>query len=159
VPVIASLVVETKSPDTKSVIPADKAVPSAGAIKSKIAKWEDPPNDKAGNSAGEKKTDGTAEKANTVVEKKTVADKPVNVTTKSVENGNTPSATTDGTVIYKYEELKDKNFWASHKLNDQKIETYLTNEEFHKVFHMSREEFYKLPSWKQRDKKKQSFLF
>lgn len=39
------------------------------------------------------------------------------------------------------------------------FQTYLTDEEFREVFTMSREEFYKLPAWKQVSRKKEVLLF
>ncbi|XP_051894645.1 supervillin-like isoform X2 [Pristis pectinata] len=44
-------------------------------------------------------------------------------------------------------------------VDPQKLETYLSNEDFQKLLQMSREEFYKLPSWKQVNWKKAKGLF
>lgn len=44
-------------------------------------------------------------------------------------------------------------------VDPQRLETYLSDEDFQKLVQMPREEFYKLPSWKQVNWKKAKGLF
>lgn len=61
--------------------------------------------------------------------------------------------------IYAYKDLKTTNYKLPREADKTKLETYLTDEEFREVFTMSREEFYKLPAWKQVSRKKEVLLF
>ncbi|CAH3140120.1 unnamed protein product [Pocillopora meandrina] len=61
--------------------------------------------------------------------------------------------------IYAYKDLKTTNYKLPREADKTKLETYLTDEEFREVFTMPREEFYKLPAWKQVSRKKEVLLF
>ncbi|XP_031567014.1 actin-binding LIM protein 3-like [Actinia tenebrosa] len=60
---------------------------------------------------------------------------------------------------YRYSELMTSNYQLPKGVDKTMLETYLTPEEFQKVFSMPREEFYKLPQWKQNQYKKKALLF
>merc|ERR1712232_697703 len=71
-------------------------------------------------------------------EKKKLAEyKPPKEQKKQVDEGEGP--------WFSYEELKTKPW----KLERDKLEKYLRAADFEKVFDMTKEEFYKLPLWKQ----------
>ncbi|ETO08192.1 intersectin-like protein [Reticulomyxa filosa] len=59
--------------------------------------------------------------------------------------------------IISYKDLKNKNF--DDAINKQKLEMYLSDEEFKEVFKCSREDFAEMPVWKQRQRKKAVDLF
>jgi len=71
----------------------------------------------------------------------------------STSGAHNVAATTTGT--YTYEELKKK----PTNLFRDKLQEYLADDEFKKVFNMSREEFNKLPVWAQSGRKKEVDLF
>ena len=56
---------------------------------------------------------------------------------------------------YSYEQITS----ARDGLNPVCKELYLTDEDFRRVFGMDQGEFYRLPPWKQREKKKRVGLF
>jgi len=65
------------------------------------------------------------------------------------------NVTVSSTGTYSYEALKKK---PSNLFKD-KLQEYLSDDEFKKVFNMSREEFNKLPIWAQAGRKKEVNLF
>jgi len=62
-------------------------------------------------------------------------------------------------LVFAYNDLKTTNYKLPRGADKTKLETYLTDEEFSEVFKMTRDEFYKLPTWKQGFKKKEVLLF
>lgn len=62
--------------------------------------------------------------------------------------------------IIPYEELVKINSSKNYdNLQKDKLETYLSTNEFFKIFSLTKEEFYSLPKWKQQSKKKIANLF
>eukprot|EP00252_Welwitschia_mirabilis_P015675 TRINITY_DN3467_c0_g5_i1.p1 TRINITY_DN3467_c0_g5~~TRINITY_DN3467_c0_g5_i1.p1 ORF type:complete len:226 (+),score=72.61 TRINITY_DN3467_c0_g5_i1:67-678(+) len=59
--------------------------------------------------------------------------------------------TTDDTssAIYSYEQLKARSTNPAPGIDPKKRETYLSEEEFQKIFRMDRDKFYEQPKWKQ----------
>lgn len=55
--------------------------------------------------------------------------------------------TTLSRLTYTIEELRAETL--PDGVDPTHLETYLSNEDFNKIFKMSREEYYKLPQWKQ----------
>lgn len=62
-------------------------------------------------------------------------------------------------LVFAYKDLKTTNYKLPRGADKTKLETYLTDDEFSEVFKMTRDEFYKLPTWKQGFKKKEVLLF
>lgn len=62
-------------------------------------------------------------------------------------------------MIFAYKDLKTTNYKLPRGADKTKLETYLTDQEFSEVFKMTRDEFCKLPTWKQGFKKKEVLLF
>lgn len=63
-----------------------------------------------------------------------------------------------GTVFHSYAELKGAGN-RPDEVDPKRKEMYLQDDEFQKVFEMSKAEFQKMPAWKQADKKKKVGLF
>ena len=62
--------------------------------------------------------------------------------------------------MYSYKELLRRQFFQDFSdIDRKKMEYYLTDKEFQNVFQMSKDEWYKLPSWKQKAQKQSSMLF
>lgn len=61
--------------------------------------------------------------------------------------------------VYPYSALRTTNYKLPRGADKTKLETYLSEEEFENVFSMTRDEFYKLPTWKQQSRKKAVLLF
>jgi advillin len=61
------------------------------------------------------------------------------------------------TKTYTYQELVDKKYPAG--VDTTKLDTYMSDEEFEKVFEMTREEFAAQPVWKQQKMKRDKKLF
>lgn len=61
--------------------------------------------------------------------------------------------------VYRYKDLLTTNYKLPRGVDKTKLETYLSEEEFEKVFSMTRDEFYQLPQWKQQSRKKEVLLF
>lgn len=59
--------------------------------------------------------------------------------------------------VYSYEDLLSENYGPN--VDKTKLDTYLSDEEFEQVFKMPREEFLKLPEWKQGKLKHEVYLF
>ncbi|XP_067938256.1 supervillin-like [Watersipora subatra] len=59
--------------------------------------------------------------------------------------------------VYTFEELQERPL--PDGVNPNKLETYLSDDEFSNILKMSREEFASLPSWKQTNIRKESNLF
>jgi serine/threonine-protein phosphatase 2B catalytic subunit len=73
------------------------------------------------------------------------------------EEAAAPSAPTNTEEVIPYEKLKTRAIGPTVQID--KLEAYLSDEEFVKVFGLNKTDFYKLPKWKQRDKKKAANLF
>jgi villin 1/advillin len=58
---------------------------------------------------------------------------------------------------YSYQDLLSENYGAS--VDRTKLEIYLADDEFEQVFKMNREDFSKLPDWKQQKLKQEVYLF
>lgn len=61
--------------------------------------------------------------------------------------------------LFRYQDLVTTNYKLPRGIDKTKLETYLSEEEFENVFSMTREEFYRLPKWKQQARKKEALLF
>lgn len=59
--------------------------------------------------------------------------------------------------VYSYQELLSDTLPPG--IDVKKLESYLSDEEFEKVFHMTRQEFDKVPVWKKEGLKKEVYLF
>lgn len=63
------------------------------------------------------------------------------------------------TQVYPYKALVTTNYKLPRGVDKTKLETYLSEEEFERVFSMTRDEFYQLAQWKQQARKKEVLLF
>lgn len=61
--------------------------------------------------------------------------------------------------IYPYEQLRITNYKLPPGVERNTIERHLAKEEFESIFHMSKEEFYRLAEWKRNDLKRRIDLF
>lgn len=61
--------------------------------------------------------------------------------------------------IYPYETLKITNFDLPRDVDLNRLEIHLDDEEFNSILEMPRDQFYRLPIWKQNDMKKKVDLF
>ncbi|ETO17507.1 intersectin-like protein, partial [Reticulomyxa filosa] len=85
---------------------------------------------------------------------------PVKTTTSATTSTTNTTAAGDNQkqdIIISYEDLKNKKFDDS--INKQKLEVYLSDTEFQKVFGCTRADFAEMPLWKQRQRKKAVDLF
>jgi len=62
-------------------------------------------------------------------------------------------------VIYPYDQLKMSNYDLPPGVERSSVERHLSKEEFESIFHMNRQEFYRLAEWKRNDLKKRVGLF
>ena len=116
-------------------------------------------NNKSNSSTPKPKANNnnTASKAPKIEEKKT----PANAVLAGMGDPNKPVANAgvnETGDIYPYEQLKSRD-GLPNSVNLQKLEVYLNDQEFQTVFKMSRDEYYKMPVWKQRRNKKEVGLF
>lgn len=61
--------------------------------------------------------------------------------------------------VYRYKDLVTTNYKLPRGVDKTKLETYLSEEEFEKVFSVTKDEFFGLPKWKQQARKKEVLLF
>ncbi|XP_014769731.1 actin-binding LIM protein 1 isoform X2 [Octopus bimaculoides] len=61
--------------------------------------------------------------------------------------------------VYPYERLKITNFDLPKDVDRNCLEIYLAKEDFHELFKMSQEEFYRLAEWKRNDLKRRHHLY
>lgn len=60
---------------------------------------------------------------------------------------------------YSYECLVSNSTNPARGIDPRRRESYLTAEEFHKIFNMDQKQFYEQPKWKQQRQKKAVDLF
>ncbi|XP_015777986.1 PREDICTED: actin-binding LIM protein 2-like [Acropora digitifera] len=61
--------------------------------------------------------------------------------------------------VFLYKDLVTTNYKLPAGVDKTKLEAYLSEEEFEKVFSRTKDEFYSLPKWKQQARKKEVLLF
>lgn len=61
--------------------------------------------------------------------------------------------------VFLYKDLVTTNYRLPAGVDKTKLEAYLSEEEFEKVFSRTKDEFYSLPKWKQQARKKEVLLF